>query len=194
LSEVCVFHFTRVPDVLESTILENGPIAISLDAAETDQIRAVSESLNRELGNPTPLSTLRFSQALSTLSLIALQKVKLNDRSFSARRDEHIVEAAIGHYLGNMEYKSGVRSVARDINVSESHLRRIFQRSIGRSPAAVFRQYRLERAVELLGRPDLNVTEVGFECGFSSQSVFSRAFKSRFGVSPQEWRRGRPRR
>jgi len=47
---------------------------------------------------------------------------------------------------------------------------------------------RLEYSAVLLRNNHLNISQVVFECGFEDLSHFSRAFKSRFGVSPTQFR------
>jgi AraC-like DNA-binding protein len=50
---------------------------------------------------------------------------------------------------------------------------------------------RLLAARRLLSSPayaDLSITEIGFECGFSSSSHFSTEFRKRFGTSPSNYR------
>jgi AraC-like DNA-binding protein len=44
-----------------------------------------------------------------------------------------------------------------------------------------------ERAVELLNEGKLNISEITYQTGFSSPSVFSRAFKEAFGKTPSEY-------
>jgi len=42
----------------------------------------------------------------------------------------------------------------------------------------------LQRASELLTRTDLNIERIAQECGFSSQSHLTAAFKTAYGVTP----------
>ena len=48
---------------------------------------------------------------------------------------------------------------------------------------------RLARAKRLIENSNLSLTDIGLECGFGSCSHFSRAFSSRFNVSPSSLRR-----
>jgi len=59
----------------------------------------------------------------------------------------------------------------------------------GETPGEFVKRLRLARATVLLrNRPGLDITGVALDSGFSGSSVFSRAFKDRFGVSPSAFR------
>ncbi|MDD4645200.1 MAG: GyrI-like domain-containing protein [Bacteroidales bacterium] len=74
---------------------------------------------------------------------------------------------------------------------SKFHFHRIFSALTGESLYEFIRRLRLERAAGLLAdQPDLPVTDIVYGCGFSSQSVFNRAFRDFFGMTPTRFRRG----
>ena len=58
----------------------------------------------------------------------------------------------------------------------------------GETPSAFFRTYKLNRAAELLKSGKYSVSEIVDKTGFSTQSHFSSVFKSKFGVSPSQYR------
>ena len=61
-----------------------------------------------------------------------------------------------------------VEALARGVNMSSGHLSREFKRAYGESPYSYLMTRRIERAMALLQRGDLSVTEVCFEVGCSS--------------------------
>jgi AraC-like DNA-binding protein len=52
------------------------------------------------------------------------------------------------------------------------------------------RKARMERAMYLIRRNEMNITEVAYEVGYSSLSQFSRAFGEHFGIRPSQARHG----
>jgi len=60
---------------------------------------------------------------------------------------------------------------------------------VGTPPATYIRLIRLNYAKKLLLQTDLSITEIAYQCGFSSQSLFSRTFTAQEGVSPSLFRR-----
>lgn len=75
---------------------------------------------------------------------------------------------------------------------SRWHFHRVFHGLTGEGPAEFLRRVRLERAAcFLMDNPSRPTTDIAMACGFSSPSVFARAFKERFGSSATEYRRSR---
>lgn len=81
-----------------------------------------------------------------------------------------------------------VEALARGANMSAGHLSRQFRLAYGTSPYAYLMTRRIERAMALLRRGDLSVTEVCFEVGCSSLGTFSTRFTELVGVPPSVYR------
>jgi AraC-like DNA-binding protein len=82
-----------------------------------------------------------------------------------------------------------VEALAREANMSAGHFSREFRRAYGESPYSYLMTRRIERAMALLRRGDMNVTEVCFEVGCASLGTFSTRFTELVGVSPSTYRR-----
>ncbi|MEL4320042.1 AraC family transcriptional regulator [Leifsonia sp. YIM 134122] len=90
------------------------------------------------------------------------------------------------------EYASplDIEALARGVNLSGGHLSRAFKLAYGEAPYRYLMTRRIERAMTLLRRGDLSVTEICFAVGFSSLGTFSTRFSELVGVSPTAYRRG----
>ena len=82
-----------------------------------------------------------------------------------------------------------VEALARGVHMSAGHLSRAFRRAYGESPYGYLMTRRIERAMALLRRGDLSVTEVCFAVGCSSLGTFSTRFTELVGVPPSVYRR-----
>lgn len=82
-----------------------------------------------------------------------------------------------------------VESLARGVHMSAGHLSRQFQLAYGESPYSYLMTRRIERAMTLLRRGDLSVTEVCFAVGCQSLGTFSTRFSELVGVPPSVYRR-----
>ena len=82
-----------------------------------------------------------------------------------------------------------VEALARGVNMSAGHLSREFKLAYGESPYGYLMTRRIERAMALLRRGDLSVTEVCFTVGCSSLGTFSTRFTELVGVPPSVFRR-----
>jgi AraC-like DNA-binding protein len=82
-----------------------------------------------------------------------------------------------------------VEALARGVHMSPGHLSREFRRAYGESPYSYLMTRRIERAMALLRRGDLSVTEVCFEVGCTSLGTFSTRFAELVGMPPSQYRR-----
>lgn len=81
-----------------------------------------------------------------------------------------------------------VEALARGVNMSAGHLSRSFKAAYGESPYSYLMTRRIERAMALLRRGDLSVTEVCFTVGCSSLGTFSTRFTQLVGMPPSTYR------
>jgi AraC-like DNA-binding protein len=82
-----------------------------------------------------------------------------------------------------------VEALARGAHMSAGHLSREFKLAYGESPYAYLMTRRIERAMALLRRGDLSVTDVCFTVGCSSLGTFSTRFTELVGMPPSVYRR-----
>jgi AraC-like DNA-binding protein len=82
-----------------------------------------------------------------------------------------------------------VEALARGAHMSAGHLSRQFRLAYGESPYGYLMTRRIERAMALLRRGDLSVTEICFAVGCASLGTFSTRFTELVGVPPSVYRR-----
>lgn len=81
-----------------------------------------------------------------------------------------------------------VEELARGVHMSAGHLSREFKAAFGESPYSYLMTRRIERAMALLRRGDLGVTDVCFTVGCASLGTFSTRFSELVGLSPSAYR------
>ena len=82
-----------------------------------------------------------------------------------------------------------VQALAHGVHMSAGHLSRRFRQAFGESPYGYLMTRRIERAMALLRRGDMSVTEVCFAVGCASLGTFSTRFTELVGVPPSVYRR-----
>jgi len=82
-----------------------------------------------------------------------------------------------------------VEALARGAHMSAGHLSRQFKLAYGESPYSYLMTRRIERAMALLRRGDMSVTDVCFAVGCSSLGTFSSRFTELVGMPPSAYRR-----
>lgn len=108
-------------------------------------------------------------------------------------RKEYIarINRAIDYIEKNIDRDLTLREIAEHAWFSPFHFHRIFSGIMNETLAAFIRRVRLEKAAaQLAANPDKSITDIALDLGFSGSSVFSRCFRSHFGVSPAQWRSG----
>ncbi|WP_340111265.1 hybrid sensor histidine kinase/response regulator transcription factor [Maribellus mangrovi] len=80
-----------------------------------------------------------------------------------------------------------IQVLCDEMAMSKSQLYRKFSALTNISAAKYIRTLRMKKAKELLQTTSMNITEVGYEVGMKSVSVFSKVFKEEFGYSPTDF-------
>ncbi|MFC7371909.1 GyrI-like domain-containing protein [Fictibacillus iocasae] len=81
--------------------------------------------------------------------------------------------------------------LAEQSTYSSFHFHRLFVEVMNETPADYVKRVRMEKAAHMLiYMPNMPVTEIAFECGFTSLSYFTTSFKEYFKSSPKAWREG----
>ena len=92
-------------------------------------------------------------------------------------------------FLNDLSYRWSVAEMARKVNISVSHLNRLFKAEFNLSPTQFLQKLRLERSADLLKDSFLSVKEIRCCAGFTDKSVFIKTFKKKYGMPPLDYRR-----
>ena len=103
-----------------------------------------------------------------------------------SREDAFIKEilSIVERELGNENF--GVEELSRAVHMSRSQLYRKIKALTGDTPQILLRNFRLERAKQLLQQDAGNVSEIAGMVGFSNANYFNKCFKDQFGQTPGE--------
>ena len=93
------------------------------------------------------------------------------------------VRKALNYVHSHYNQKITLQTVSRELNYSEGHLSRVFQKETGRTLGAYLNALRVENACKLLETKLYSITEVALMVGFSSYEKFSVEFKKQMGVT-----------
>jgi AraC-like DNA-binding protein len=75
----------------------------------------------------------------------------------------------------------------KNLGLSKSNLYRTIMPIMGKSPNIFLRDYRLDKALELLDKNVLNISEIAYQTGFSSPTYFSKCFYEAYGILPSKY-------
>ncbi|CAN7385491.1 AraC family transcriptional regulator [Microbacterium foliorum] len=136
-----------------------GLILEALAIAQAASRPIVPSSLHRRRGARTPLLARRVEVA----------------RAAQLLQDE-------------MDRRWSLDELARQVNVSPSHLAVLFRTELGIAPMRYLSDVRVQRMAHLLVSSELGVGEIGVHVGWHDGSYAARVFRRRFGVSPTGYR------
>jgi len=136
----------------------------------------------------------QYAEALSVVLMHEL--LRLNNGSTVEHKD--IVrgglagwqEKKIARYIDeHLEQEVSLATLAEVVRLSTYHFVRAFKRSFGLPPRRYVNSLRMEQAKALLADPELSVTQIGFNLGFSETSSFTTTFRKHTGLTPTAYRR-----
>ena len=123
-----------------------------------------------------------------------MRRGTISDVTSRPAADQHLRDLALLRRVRDRfdrEYAQplDVEALARGVNMSAGHLSRKFRIAYGEAPYGYLMTRRIERAMALLRRGDLSVTEVCFAVGCSSLGTFSTRFTELVGMPPSAYQR-----
>jgi len=98
-----------------------------------------------------------------------------------------VLDAALFAH-NHLDEPLSTRALAGAAGLSLHHFHRRFRSAFGEAPAAYVRRLRLERAAWRLQLHADSILSIALDCGFADHETFSRAFRTRYGLSPRSYR------
>jgi signal transduction histidine kinase/DNA-binding response OmpR family regulator len=99
------------------------------------------------------------------------------------RKVENIIERNFA------DYQFGLPQFQTALAMSKIQLHRKIKALTDQAPGEFLRNYRLNRAAQILAKQGDNVTQVAYSVGFNNLSYFAKCFKELYGISPSEYSR-----
>ncbi len=125
------------------------------------------------------------------LFLDCLERESASPRIAQNRAAEY-VELAISIIDKQLHKPISVAAVADEIGIDRSYLCAIFKKELNCSPQKYISERKIDKAKYFLSSTSENVKYIALSLGYEDQFVFSRAFKTKTGMSPSEWRAAHP--
>ena len=99
------------------------------------------------------------------------------------------INRVIDHLRQKLDRPVKLEQLARVACLSPFHFHRIFRAVSGETLNNFTNRLRVEKAARLLRHSGRSLTDIAFDCGFSSPATFSRAFRSGYDTSPRQFRK-----
>jgi AraC-like DNA-binding protein len=90
--------------------------------------------------------------------------------------------------LNNLSKNLSIEEIATQVGMSPSTLRRVYKKACRTTIKSFILEERLKKAKEWLAKTDKSISRISYDLGINEPSYFSRLYKERFGISPQDYR------
>jgi len=133
-------------------------------------------------------NTLHNGFEMLTFFLSIFQQQAENNKAKSALKADRYMEAAEKYIALNIQNPITVTELTDFLDVTQPYLFQLFKVRFGKSPKQYILEQKLAQARMLLDNTNLSVTHIANSVGFPDVLSFSRCFKSKLGISPQNYR------
>ena len=147
--------------------------------------------LKRELefsGSDSQLYAESMATALATHLLRRYATRKAIIKPYSGRLPPHKLKTAIAYIHDHLDQPISLGDMATIVQMSPHYFASLFKQSIGIAPYQYVTQCRIERAKQLLARPELSIVEICHQVGFQNQSHFTKVFREHMNITPKAYR------
>lgn len=154
-------------------------------AGVTAGVDMAIEMVRRDLGSA---EALRIAKSL-VLPMVRSGGQRQFSRTLAAQATSNgdRFSELIASLTEDLRNRKSVAEMATEVGMSERNFARRFSEQIGVSPAQFVERLRVEHAANLLHQPDVLLSVVQIEAGFTSQENMRRAFQRQYGVSPSSY-------
>lgn len=124
---------------------------------------------------------------------LAVESYQKNDQrrnKYNNLTPNDYVDYAIKYIQGNYTNVK-INNVANYIGVNRTYLATIFKKRMCMSPQEYLMQVRMNKGAELLLTTDLPVNVIAPNVGYENSLTFSKMFKRKYGLSPENYRKNR---
>ena len=182
-----LFHagFLADPENGLSIPLPDGGYVVQLTEQELAPFLHFFSIAENECNSQEPL---RLQGAYAALSLILIHLLRHGRQCTAASSIQKLHPALMYIWQHCSDESLDLQTVAESCSLSPSYFSSIFHKTFGQSFTAYLSECRLRCASYLLTETDMSITDVVYECGFSSPSRFFRVFKARFHCTPGDYR------
>ena len=120
---------------------------------------------------------------------MVLEVMNLSQHNIPLREYSEHIKNAIQRIIAAPHLSLSIGTIAKNLNISSSYLRKLFAKEVKMTVGEYVRQQVLATAAEDLRKQHLSIKEISEKYGFCDQFYFSRLFKNQFKVSPSQYRK-----
>ena len=184
-----VFEQQYVKPLVECNGLDSY-IFRSVDNKNTEILNRIWHAYDITVRKETGFELLaRNDFSVIWLALFEIAKEKIRGKKNASGLKEERVKVMMLFIHKNYAAKLTLEQIAEAANISKRECLRCFQEVLNMTPFTYLLEYRLRKAAELIRETNQSIAEIGYNCGFSSTSYFTKLFREKKQCTPSEYRK-----
>ena len=183
---ICYYVHLIIEDGALYNMMMSVPSFIKVDDHNrySELLRRISKYHNSTVERDLVMAESLILELIYTISKDA-ETMLLGD---GVRGDKHdVIKSTIKYIKENLTSDLSLETVAAHSGFSPIYFHNFFKKATGKTLRDYVEEQRIRRAANMIVSSDMTLTRIAYECGFSSQSYFSYAFKRRIGMTPREY-------
>lgn len=181
-----------IQQTINDTDLQHAGLRMSIHAGEAvstnEQLFGETIQLAERLcfiSKPAQVSITSTVNELVSKDLYASNENNLHSLSANDQHLLNLLFTALDENYSDQDFN--MDEYGSTVAMSQSQLYRKTMALCDLSPNNLLKEYRLEKARELMKKKNQNITEVTFNTGFNSPSYFTKCFKKKYGILPMAY-------
>ncbi len=170
-------------------------ILLTARASGEDQIKGYESGADAYVVKPFNMDVLiaQVNRLIKNRQVIQKKfkerSFQINDQDMFCSRDDSFIRLINKHIESNIaNFNFNVNTLSELMKLSTTQIYRKIKALTGTPPIEYINNYKIEKSCLMLRESDLSIKEICFNSGFNNPSYFSKSFKQKTGVSPQEYR------
>lgn len=195
-SQDTIFCCVRYSYEILSEVMENENCIFTCNSVNDternyEELRKICRELMYQYVKQTHSTQCLLKSLLFKLLDCLIENYRLDSNMENmSKADNDVRLQQIFQYVSrNFRYSLSLSELAERMFVSTATLSRFFKKQTGIYFADYVKNVRVRYAMQELLYSDSNITKIAVDCGFSNPSVFNKAFRDIYGLSPSDYRR-----
>lgn len=181
----CFFVHIVVEDNALFETLINTPTFFETD--KTDIYKDIFIKLVKHYNSFDDNEEIILQSLLLKLIYTISKDFSLKNKKGDLTENHLIIEKSLSYINEHLTEDLSLKKVAEEMSFSPIHFHNTFKRTVGKTLRDYIEEQRIKKATDLLLTTNYSLTQIAYECGFSSQSYFSYVFKRRMKSAPREY-------
>ena len=166
-------------------MLTNFPNFISTDKSE--EYKELYIKLCKHFAFKTKQEDLIIQSLILQLIYSLSKDILLCEQMIPFNNSDTSILDILNYIREHLSDELTLESMSTLASLSPTHFHRKFKAAVGQTLREYVEEQRTRKAIHLMQSSDMTLTQIAFECGFSSQSYFNYAFKRKMKASPREY-------